>query len=124
MFARSRRHVPLGRLANAQLRDWKARLHDALKPLAAAKAQRDGCNLFEARARGMKWLAGEITLDDKQSNIHQLDVEQCKTAVGIIEQFVRQRASPASSRRDDAGPDPFDLDDTNVRNGGAHGGSV
>ncbi|MBK5185952.1 zinc-finger-containing protein [Paraburkholderia domus] len=100
VFARSKRHVPLGRLANADLRDWKARLHAALEPLAAAKARRDGCNLFEARARGMKWLAGEMALDDKHGNIHQLDVEQCKTAIGIIEQFRRQHtpAAPTEPR--------------------------
>ncbi|CAE6862471.1 hypothetical protein R69746_07890 [Paraburkholderia aspalathi] len=111
VFARSKHHVPLGRLANSELRNWKARLHDALEPLAAAKVRRDGCNLFEARARGMRWLADEMGLDDKHGNIHQLDVEQCKIAIGIIEQFVCRRALPAPLRRDDVGPDPFDLDD-------------
>ncbi|MFL9998504.1 zinc-finger-containing protein [Paraburkholderia sediminicola] len=112
VFARSRRHVPLGRLANAELREWKARLHDALEPLAAAKVRRDSCNLFEARARGMKWLAGEMALDEQHANIHQLDVGQCKTAIDIIEQFVRRRASPARLRRDDVSPDSFGRDDS------------
>jgi zinc-finger-containing domain len=111
VFARSKRHVPLGRLANADLRDWKVRLHAALEPLAAAKVRRDGCNLFEARGRGMKWLAGEMALDENRGNIHQLDVEQCKTAIGIIEQFARRRASAAPLRDDDVGRDPLDFDD-------------
>jgi hypothetical protein len=110
VFARSRRHVPLGRLANVELRDWKARLHDALEPLAAAKVRRDGCNLFEARARGMRWLVGEMALDDRHGNIHQLDVEQCKMAIGIIERFRRQRAPVARLRRDDIDCDPADVD--------------
>ncbi|MFM0205320.1 zinc-finger-containing protein [Paraburkholderia fungorum] len=111
VFSRSRRNVPLGRLANAELRDWKAKLHDALEPLAVAKVRRDGCNLFEARARGMNWLAGEMALEGKYGNIHQLDLDQCKTAIGLIEQFRRLRAMTASSRRDDINGDPGARDD-------------
>src|SRR5262249_12105577 len=62
-FARSTRNVPLGRLANAELRDWKTKLHAALEPLAEAKVRRDGCSLFEARAKGYKWLAAELGID-------------------------------------------------------------
>ena len=50
VFARSRRHVPLGRLANAELRECKAKLHEVLEPLVAVKVRRDGCNPFQARA--------------------------------------------------------------------------
>jgi hypothetical protein len=41
IYSRSKRHVPLGRLANAELREWKTKLHAALEPMAAAKARRD-----------------------------------------------------------------------------------
>jgi hypothetical protein len=51
-FPRSKRNLPLGRLANASLRDLKAKLHAALEPLVQAKVRRDGCNAFEARAKG------------------------------------------------------------------------
>ncbi|MFM0069378.1 zinc-finger-containing protein [Paraburkholderia aspalathi] len=89
----SRRHVPLGRLANAPLRDGKTRLHAALEPLVAAKVRRDRCNPFEARARACRWLAAEMKLNEKHSNIHLFDLEQCTTAISIIERFVQRRAS-------------------------------
>jgi hypothetical protein len=107
IFTRSKRHVPLGRLANAELREWKAKLHAALEPLVAAKVRRDECNLFGARAKGMKWLAGEMKIDPKECSIHLLDVAQCKAAVDIIERFARERVSGASPKID-AASDPLD----------------
>jgi hypothetical protein len=88
-FARSTRNVPLGRLANAELRDWKTKLHAALEPLAEAKVRRDGCSLFEARAKGYKWLAGELGIDASKGaiSIHTLDAAQCERAVQIIGRF-------------------------------------
>lgn len=52
--SRSRLHAPLGRLANADLRVAKKRLHDALEPFVAAKLRRDGANPFEARGKAIK----------------------------------------------------------------------
>lgn len=57
---RSRHQTPLGRLANADLRDAKKRLHDTLEPLVTAKVRRDGVNAFEARGKAIKWLAGAL----------------------------------------------------------------
>jgi hypothetical protein len=91
VFPRSTRHVPLGRLADARLRELKAKLHAALEPLVAAKVRRDGCNVFEARAKAMKWLAGEIAADTEKCSIHTLDPDQCERAIAVVERFQRAR---------------------------------
>ena len=51
VHSRSTRNVPLGRLADAALREAKSQLHDALEPLIAAKVRRDAVNPFSARAK-------------------------------------------------------------------------
>ncbi|BCQ30362.1 hypothetical protein NK8_85530 (plasmid) [Caballeronia sp. NK8] len=95
-FSRSTRHVPLGRLADARLRDLKSTLHAALEPLVAAKVRRDGCNVFEARAKAMKWLAAEIGADAEKCSIHTLGADQCERAIAVVEHFQRARtASPS-----------------------------
>ncbi|KXV08777.1 hypothetical protein CR51_10675, partial [Caballeronia megalochromosomata] len=91
VFPRSTRHVPLGRLADARLRDLKAKLHAALEPLVAAKVRRDGCNVFEARAKAMKWLAAEIGANAEKCSIHTLDAGQCERATAVVERFQRAR---------------------------------
>jgi hypothetical protein len=97
VFARSTRNLPLGRLANAELREWKAKLHAALEPMAETKARRDGVSIFEARSKGYKWLAGELKIEPKACNINLLDLEHCKAAVGVIEQFEQNRRAATPS---------------------------
>ncbi|WP_454741815.1 zinc-finger-containing protein [Cupriavidus necator] len=96
--ARSKRHVPLGRLANAALRDAKSRLHDALEPLVAAKMRRDGVNAFEARGKAMKWMIASLGLAVDTPSIHALSLEQCEQAIRYIADFraSRRRDPPAS----------------------------
>lgn len=93
IFPRSTRRVPLGRLANAELRDAKARLHAALEPMVQGKLRRDGGNVFEARSKGYRWLAGELNIPEDQCTIHQLNADQCKAAVDVIERFAANRRS-------------------------------
>ncbi len=97
IYARSKRHVPMGRLANAELREWKIKLHAALEPMAAAKARRDAISIFEARAKGYRWLARALQIDEKACNIDQLSADQCRAAVHVIEQFENSRLNRAPS---------------------------
>ncbi|ODV43417.1 hypothetical protein AWV79_17315 [Cupriavidus sp. UYMMa02A] len=92
---RSRQHTPLGRLANAELRDAKKRLHDALEPLVVGKMRRDGVNPFEARGKAIKWLASELNFNLSTPSIHALTREQCEQAIRYISEFqaARQRSS-------------------------------
>ncbi|AME28617.1 zinc-finger-containing protein [Burkholderia sp. PAMC 26561] len=97
IYSRSTRNVPLGRLANGELRELKAKLHAALEPMAAAKARRDASSIFEARAKGYRWLASALQIDEKACNIHQLSADQCRAAVHVIEQFENSRLNRAPS---------------------------
>jgi zinc-finger-containing domain len=91
VFARSKRHLPLGRLANAALRERKAQLHATLEPMAKAKARRDSCTIFEARAKGYRWLASQMNMDEKRCHIHLLDDQQCQKAIDIIATLASER---------------------------------
>ncbi|BAN26091.1 zinc-finger-containing protein [Caballeronia insecticola] len=101
-FARSTRNVPLGRLADSSLRDLKAKLHAALEPLVQAKVRRDGCNVFEARSKGMKWLAQAIGVDPEKCSIHTLDASACERAIAVLEEFAQTRENHPSDSATDA----------------------
>ncbi|MEM5295610.1 hypothetical protein VSR82_14870 [Burkholderia sp. JPY481] len=77
-IARSKRNLPLGRLANATLREGKSKLHDTLEPLVDGKVRRDGVNAFEARATAVRWVATELGFDPVPVGIHAFAPEQCK----------------------------------------------
>jgi hypothetical protein len=97
VFPRSARNVPLGRLADAHLRELKSRLHAMLEPLAQAKVRRDGCSIFEARAKGLKWLMQQIGAElAEKVSIHALDADQCARAILVIEQFAQHRTGHPS----------------------------
>ncbi|AOY94502.1 hypothetical protein BKK79_21390 [Cupriavidus sp. USMAA2-4] len=101
-YPRSKRHVPLGRLANAELRQAKSELHQALEPLVAAKMRRDGCRAFEARAKGIRWLAAQLGLADTSGSIHAFDAAQCRQAIGLIGAFLAQRRGAAGEPGDES----------------------
>ncbi|WP_028202825.1 zinc-finger-containing protein [Paraburkholderia nodosa] len=98
--ARSTRNVPLGRLANAALRDAKSRLHDALEPLVAAKMRRDKVNAFEARGKAIRWLGEELGFDLANPSIHLLSLEQCEQAIAHIEAFMAARRAEGGGERE------------------------
>lgn len=93
IHARSTRHVPLGRLADAALRDAKSRLHDALEPLVAGKVRRDGVNAFEARAKAIRWVATELGFDPLPNSLHTLTLDQCEQALRFVDAFMAARRS-------------------------------
>jgi hypothetical protein len=99
IHSRSNRNVPLGRLADAALREAKSRLHDALEPLVAAKVRRDAVNPFSARAKALRWVATELGFDPAPASIHDMTLDQCQHALRYVEAFVqahRQRGHEAT----------------------------
>jgi hypothetical protein len=71
----SPRHVPLGRLANEELRTWKKQAHANFDPLWKT-------GLMKRRA-AYAWLAEQMKLDFKSCHIGMFNVGQCKDVVRI-----------------------------------------
>ncbi|WP_455289612.1 zinc-finger-containing protein [Cupriavidus necator] len=97
VHGRSKHQTPLGRLANAALRDAKNRLHAALQPLVEAKMRRDGINVFEARGKALKWLITSMNLASAKVSVHALSLEQCEQAIHYIEAFQAARRKKTST---------------------------
>jgi len=74
---------PLGRLADAELREWKKRAHAAFDPLWKRKMQRDNCWAKEARGAGYRWLAKSIGIPFEECHIGMFDVGLCRRVVEI-----------------------------------------
>jgi hypothetical protein len=88
-----RQAPPLERLANADLREAKSRLRDALEPLVAGKIRRDRVNAFEARAKAIRRVASELGFDPLPATIHNLSLDQCEQAIRYVEAFIAHRRS-------------------------------
>lgn len=84
--------IPLGRLANAELREAKHAAHAAFDRLWQAK-MRQGFTRSRARAAGYRWLAGQLGLDRKQCHIGMFDVGLCRRVVEICTPFHRSNAA-------------------------------
>ncbi len=85
--ANSSKHAPLGRLANAELRQAKQAAHRAFDRLWKAKIRRDGCQKFEARQAAYAWLAERLGIDPKDAHIGMFDVDQCRRVVEVCKPF-------------------------------------
>lgn len=84
---------PLGRLANASLREWKKKAHASFDPLwkrKLSKRQKElGLDYKKSYAResGYKWLAEQMGIDGKDCHIGMFDIEQCKKVVQICSPY-------------------------------------
>lgn len=73
----SPRHVPLGRLANAELREWKIKAHAAFDPLWQTG--------LTTRKKAYKLMSEVLELSEEEAHIGKLDVDQCKRLVKAME---------------------------------------
>jgi hypothetical protein len=89
--ARSKMRLPLGRMANATLRQAKSELHDVLEPLVQAKMRRDRCNVYEARSKALRWIAESLGLSPKDRSIHRLNEVQCRQAIARVKSWLEER---------------------------------
>lgn len=78
--------VPMGRLANAELRAAKQAAHAAFDPIwqSAPKGTR------QARRGAYKWLAQRLGMPVGQCHIGEFDLEQCRKVVEVVEQFNKE----------------------------------
>lgn len=79
----SKRNIPLGRLANAELRQAKIKAHAAFDPLWQAVAERDQINQCRARNRGYAWMAKQMGITREECHIGKFDVAQCGRVVEL-----------------------------------------
>ncbi len=70
----------LGRLADAELRKWKHRGHEAFDVL-----WKDG--LFNTRQAAYDWLAKKMNLPVKYTHFGMFTVAQCQEAIGVCEEL-------------------------------------
>ena len=69
---------PLGRLADAELREWKKRAHAAFDPLWQYGRFKHRRNAAYA------WLAEQMGLTKEETHIGMFDVQQCKQVIEIM----------------------------------------
>lgn len=73
--------IPLGRLADAELRKWKNAAHKAFDYLWQCGP------FFRRRNDAYKWLSIQMHLPIRKTHIGMFDVEQCKTVIKICTQM-------------------------------------
>jgi hypothetical protein len=89
----SKRHAPLGRLANRELRIAKMEAHAAFDPLWRAKVDRDGCSKQAARGAAYRWLAEQLQIDRAACHIGMFDEELCWAVVDVCRPVGRRVAA-------------------------------
>ncbi len=83
VHANSPRYLPLGRLADAELRKAKAAVHATFDPLWQRKLIRTPGVKKRARGDGYQWLADQLGIPFEQCHIGMFDIETCKRVVEI-----------------------------------------
>lgn len=69
--------VPLGRMADADLRAWKGRAHALFDPIWRSGRMK--------RGQAYRWLARELGLIRDECHIGMFDVDRCKQVVELME---------------------------------------
>lgn len=76
--------TPLGRLANAELREWKQRAHAAFDPIwqSGNKKRRDAYH----------WLSQALGISFADTHIGMFDVPTCQRVVGLCQAFAFEKS--------------------------------
>ena len=67
--------IPLGRLANKELRAWKRKAHDAFDPIWKSKDM--------GRRQAYYWLADKLDIPKNDCHIGDFDTDTCRKVVDI-----------------------------------------
>lgn len=86
----SREHWPLGRLANAELRELKKAAHAAFDPLWQAAMLHRGWPKQRARQEAYRWLASTLDIEGRLCHIGMFNAEQCREVVLVCQQCRRK----------------------------------
>ena len=85
----SKNFIPLGRLANSELREYKKLAHASFDPLWKKKMQLTSCSKSKARKLAYKWLSSELNIDIKDCHIGEFDIDTCKQVINICSKYVK-----------------------------------
>lgn len=83
----SKEQLPLGRLANSELRGWRKKAHAVFDPMWKRKMEKEKCSQRQARTAGYKWLADQLDIRFKDCHIAEFEVDECKCVVAVCEPF-------------------------------------
>lgn len=79
----------LGRLANAELREWRKAAHALFDQLWTAKINK-GFSKTKARKSAYKWLGAQLGISPGDTHISWFDVDMCKKVIDICRPFVEK----------------------------------
>jgi hypothetical protein len=96
VHSKGARNVALGRLANAELRQWRIAAHQAFDPLWQAKMARERISRNQARTAGYRWLAGRIGINLDQCHIGAFDIDECKKVVELCRPLIKRTSRDAN----------------------------
>lgn len=71
--------APLGRLANAELRNWKRGAHAVFDPLWRRR-------IIGNRQKAYAWLSEQMGLPPEKTHIGMFDVDQCKQVIRLCKE--------------------------------------
>jgi DNA-directed RNA polymerase subunit RPC12/RpoP len=69
--------LPLGTMANAELREWRKKAHAAFDPLWKSGAM--------TRVKAYKWMRNQLHLSKDESHVAMFDIERCKALIAAVE---------------------------------------
>ena len=86
-------NVALGRLANAELRNWKIKAHHYFDLIARSDLVHkilDSTHPGEnGRAKAYRWLSIQMKMDRDYCHVGMFDVDQCRKAVEICQETLK-----------------------------------
>jgi hypothetical protein len=80
----SKNHIPLGRLATAELRKLKIAAHARFDPLWRAAMKHRGWSQSHARAKAYSWLAQKMDIPRGECHIGMFDETRVRKAIEIL----------------------------------------
>ncbi len=80
----SKTHIPLGRLATAELRKLKIEAHALFDPLWRAAMKHREWSQAHARGKAYAWLSKKMGIDRAECHIGMFDEARCRTAIEIL----------------------------------------
>lgn len=75
--------VPLGTLANAELRDWRKHAHLVFDGHWKLAEHRNGCPRWKARTLAYQWLAKKLGIEIGKCHIAMFNVQNCKETIEL-----------------------------------------